>query len=87
MNWPLSFLHLRHSDSDLRFEWGTCIKIITPSAAALTLALTLAIQGSGFPNSGRDEYYPSEEAAERSSMVWLRLVELHARGGLAGMAG
>jgi len=80
VNWPRSFLHLQHSDSYLQLGSRTSLKIITPSAAALTLALTLAIQASWFPNSGRYEYYPSEEAAERSSIVWPRLVELHAGG-------
>lgn len=56
------------------------MKRLKPSAAALASVLTLVLQASGSPNSGRDEYYPSEEAAERNSIVWPRLVELHAGG-------
>jgi hypothetical protein len=42
--------------------------------------MTVVLQLSGFADPGTDEYYPAEEAAERSSIVWPRLVGLHAGG-------
>ena len=56
------------------------MRIITPRAAAFGLAMTVVLQMSGFADPGTDEYYPAEEAAERNSIVWPRLVELHAGG-------
>jgi hypothetical protein len=47
-------------------------------AAAFGLAMTVLLQLPGFADPGTDEYYPAEEAAERNSIVWPRLVELHA---------
>jgi hypothetical protein len=47
---------------------------------ALALLLTLVPQSSGCLNSGRDEYYPTEEAAERNSIIWPRVMRLHGPG-------
>jgi hypothetical protein len=38
----------------------------------------LALQASGTSSQASDEYYPAEEVAERSSIVWPRVVELQA---------
>jgi hypothetical protein len=54
------------------------MRIIVPGSAVLTLVLTLALRASGSPNSGRDEYYPTEETAELSSIIWPRLAKLQA---------
>jgi len=56
------------------------MRIITPRAAAFGLAMTVVLGLSGLADLGTDEYYPAEEAAERSSIVWPRLVELHEGG-------
>jgi len=43
------------------------------------LVLMLALQASGTSSQASDEYYPAEEAAERSSIVWPRVAELRAK--------
>lgn len=52
------------------------MKILRASAILFSLTLTLMAQIAIAWAEG-DEFYPSEEATERSTIVWPRLVELH----------
>lgn len=52
------------------------MKILRASAILFSLTLTLMAQIAIAWAEG-DEFYPNEEATERSTIVWPRLVQLH----------
>jgi len=56
------------------------MKIIRARTIVFLLSLTVLGQMLLFGRPEGDEFYPSEEAAERSTIVWPRLVELHPDG-------
>jgi hypothetical protein len=56
------------------------MKIIRARTIVFLLSLTVLGQVLLFGRPEGDEFYPSEEAVERSTIVWPRLVELHPDG-------